>query len=114
MIGYDGLELTDYMVPALTTVRQPIFEIGYFAAKFLVDNINNPKEKIPNKYFDTKLMKKIVPKSLINFLNNANITLLAFSINVKRFTSGKEIPNRNESNPKIHFFTQLVKRFTKS
>lgn len=111
VIGYDGLELTDYMVPALTTVRQPIFEIGYFAAKFLVDNINNPKEKIPNKYFDTKLMKKIVPKSLINFLNNANITLLAFSINVKRFTSGKEIPNRDESNPKIHFFYTASKAF---
>ena len=64
VIGYDGLELTDYMVPALTTVRQPIFEIGYFAAKFLVDNINNPKEKIPNKYFDTKLMKKNSTKKL--------------------------------------------------
>lgn len=67
VIGYDGLEITDYLVPSLTTVAQPIFEIGYFAAKFLVDHINNPKEKVPNKYFDTQLVLKNSTKKLDSF-----------------------------------------------
>ncbi|AOA00611.1 LacI family transcriptional regulator [Carnobacterium divergens] len=67
VIGYDGLEITDYLVPSLTTVAQPIFEIGYFAAKFLIDHINNPKEKVPNKYFDTQLVLKNSTKKLDSF-----------------------------------------------
>ena len=36
VVGFDGLSLTESMVPPLTTIAQPIFEIGYTAAKFLV------------------------------------------------------------------------------
>lgn len=64
VIGYDGLEITDYLVPALTTVQQPIYDIGYTAAKFLLENIGNPQEKIPNQCFDTQLLKKSSTKKL--------------------------------------------------
>jgi LacI family transcriptional regulator len=35
---------------------QPTFEIGFTAAKFLVDAIEFPERRIPNKIFDTKLI----------------------------------------------------------
>ena len=56
VVGFDGLEITEYMVPSLTTVRQPSFDIGFYAAKFLVDAIDNPNMKIPNKIFESELI----------------------------------------------------------
>jgi LacI family transcriptional regulator len=35
---------------------QPTFDIGFTAAKFLVDAIEFPKHRVPNKIFDTKLI----------------------------------------------------------
>jgi LacI family transcriptional regulator len=55
-VGFDGLEVSEYMVPPLTTVFQPSSEIGFSAAKFLVDAINFPSQRIPNKIFRTKLI----------------------------------------------------------
>ncbi|MHC5268855.1 LacI family DNA-binding transcriptional regulator [Enterococcus sp. LJL98] len=56
VIGFDDIELTKTLTPALTTVNQPIFEIGFTAAKFLIDAIEFPERRIPNKIFETKLI----------------------------------------------------------
>lgn len=56
VVGFDGMSLTESMVPPLTTIAQPIFDIGYTAAKFLVDAIEYPEREIPNKVFNTKLI----------------------------------------------------------
>ncbi len=56
VVGFDGLEVSQYMVPPLTTVFQPSFEIGFSSAKFLVDAINFSSQRIPNKIFQTKLI----------------------------------------------------------
>lgn len=56
VIGFDGLKLSEYTNPPLTTVMQPTFDIGFTAAKFLVDAIEFPERRIPNKIFDTKLI----------------------------------------------------------
>lgn len=56
VIGFDALNLTEYITPPLTTVMQPTYEIGFTAAKFLVDAIEFPQRRIPNKIFETKLI----------------------------------------------------------
>lgn len=56
LIGFDGLKISQYMVPPLTTIWQPSTDIGFHAAKFLVDAIDFPNRKIPNKIFETKLI----------------------------------------------------------
>ena len=56
VIGFDDIELTASLAPALTTVQQPIFEIGFTAAKFLIDAIEFPERRMPNKIFETKLI----------------------------------------------------------
>lgn len=56
IIGFDGLDTSRYLAPSLTTVQQPVFDIGYSAAKFVVDAIENPYIKIPTKIFPTKLI----------------------------------------------------------
>ena len=54
--GYTGLKLSEYMIPQLTTVQQPSFDIGFYAARFLIDTIEFPQRKVPNKVFETKLI----------------------------------------------------------
>lgn len=56
VVGFDGLQISEFMVPPLTTVYQPIFDIGFEAAKYLVDAIEFPERKVPNKFFETKLI----------------------------------------------------------
>lgn len=56
VIGFDGLEITRYMSPALTTVYQPIYDVGYTAGEFIIGAIEKPASKIPNKTFPTKLL----------------------------------------------------------
>lgn len=43
IVGYDGVELSSLMTPALTTVAQPIEEIGRLAAKLIIDQVANNK-----------------------------------------------------------------------
>ncbi|MGM0122912.1 LacI family transcriptional regulator [Enterococcus sp. AZ194] len=64
VIGFDGLKLSEYIYPPLTTILQPSFEIGYYAAKFLIDAIEYPDKKIPNKTFETKLIIRESVKGL--------------------------------------------------
>lgn len=56
VIGFDGLEIAKFLVPSLTTIYQPSFDIGFYAAKFLVDKIDFPSSKVPNKVFETKVI----------------------------------------------------------
>ena len=41
IIGYDDLEIAAYLMPALTTVRQPSFDLGLNAAEVLIDHLEN-------------------------------------------------------------------------
>lgn len=43
IVGYDGVELSSLMTPALTTVAQPIEGIGRLAAKLIIDQVANNK-----------------------------------------------------------------------
>ncbi|MHC5247514.1 LacI family DNA-binding transcriptional regulator [Enterococcus sp. LJL120] len=56
VIGFDGLEISNYLVPSLTTILQPSFDIGFYGAKFLVDKIDFPHSRVPNKIFDTEFI----------------------------------------------------------
>lgn len=40
LIGFDGIELGRLIIPELTTISQPIYELGSTAAKMLLDLIN--------------------------------------------------------------------------
>ncbi|HEX2985802.1 MAG TPA: LacI family DNA-binding transcriptional regulator [Caproiciproducens sp.] len=41
VMGYDGVELSGLMTPALSTVAQPIEQIGRLAAKLIIDQVVN-------------------------------------------------------------------------
>ncbi|MEL5941287.1 substrate-binding domain-containing protein, partial [Tetragenococcus halophilus] len=64
VIGFDGLSFSKFMNPPLTTIKQPVFDIGFTAAKFIVDAIEFPEQRIPNKIFETKLIFRESVKNL--------------------------------------------------
>lgn len=54
VMGYDGISLSSYVMPTLTTVAQPIEEMGKTAVNILLDQIQNPdlppaKVVLPNQ-----------------------------------------------------------------
>jgi DNA-binding LacI/PurR family transcriptional regulator len=56
VIGYDDISITELIDPPLSTVRQPLFEMGKAAFEMLYNDINHP---------DIPPQKKIFPVELI-------------------------------------------------
>jgi LacI family transcriptional regulator len=53
--GFDDISISKYMDPPLTTVRQPIYQMGEEAVKMLIDIIENKEVKM-NKVLKTELI----------------------------------------------------------
>ena len=45
VVGYDDIEISAYLHPPLTTVRQPTFQIGALATSMLLDNLEAEDEQ---------------------------------------------------------------------
>ncbi|WP_220217755.1 MULTISPECIES: ribose operon transcriptional repressor RbsR [unclassified Gilliamella] len=48
IIGYDDIEIAQYMTPPLTTIHQPKEELGQLAVETLLNRLHNPTE-LPHK-----------------------------------------------------------------
>lgn len=56
LVGFDGIALSRYVTPPLTTVSQPMLEIGRFAMQMLLDLL---KEKsVENRVLSPVLVKR--------------------------------------------------------
>ena len=58
IMGFDGMELGDFLTPALTTVRRPIIEISKKGAEKLLDIIENNTCSGEKIYIKTELVKR--------------------------------------------------------
>lgn len=58
IVGYDNVDWCEYVTPKLTTVRQPIFELGQEAARLLLDRIADPKKAIQQRILAVDLIKR--------------------------------------------------------
>lgn len=55
VIGFDGIELTSYYNPSITTIKQPVIEMGLESTKVLFDLIENGSEAV-HKIYDGELL----------------------------------------------------------
>jgi LacI family transcriptional regulator len=72
IVGYDDVQMASLFKPALTTVRQPIHEVGEALAKLLIDTIeagSNGVREVPPKNISFK-MQLIVRESCGSQLEN--------------------------------------------
>ena len=56
--GFDDIELSEYLVPALTTIRQPIEEMAIAATDMLIKLIN--KQPLTEKELSITLEPKLI------------------------------------------------------
>lgn len=56
LVGYDDIEMASYMMPSLTTVQQPIYQLGIEAAEALISKVNDPQKAIRNRTLETTLI----------------------------------------------------------
>jgi len=56
IIGFDDIPLSAYFDPALTTMRQDLFEIGRLAAHRLIERIQNPARPIKQLHLSAELI----------------------------------------------------------
>ncbi|MDD6578083.1 MAG: LacI family DNA-binding transcriptional regulator [Lachnospiraceae bacterium] len=58
VIGFDGLEMTRYMVPALTTIKQPEVHLAKSAVALLMKQIEGENEPVEHLVYDASLMEQ--------------------------------------------------------
>ena len=56
IVGFDDIEISQYLNPALTTIRQKKEEMGIEAADMVIELINNLEEKVEPEIIDTELI----------------------------------------------------------
>lgn len=63
MIGYDDIQLSEYISPALTTIRQPKYEAGALAVHLIFQQLSLEKVeryyKLPTELIERKSIKKL-------------------------------------------------------
>ncbi|MBB1080059.1 LacI family DNA-binding transcriptional regulator [Limosilactobacillus sp. STM2_1] len=58
VMGYDNIYWDDYVYPRLTTVQQPIFDLGAGATKMLIERINHDSDEARVQSFPVKLIER--------------------------------------------------------
>lgn len=56
VVGFDDLPEAAYVRPSLTTVHQPLWEMGKIAARILIDSIENPSHEVQQVELPAKLV----------------------------------------------------------
>jgi LacI family transcriptional regulator len=56
IVGFDDMEISSFVTPSLTTIRQPAYAMGKLAAKALVQRLNNELSKPVHKLLETSLV----------------------------------------------------------
>lgn len=65
VVGFDGIDYSLYFHPSITTIKQPIEEMGEKSIDLLLDLINNNKKKNEHIIFETKLEERESCKELL-------------------------------------------------
>ncbi len=58
VVGYDDIDLTEYISPKLTTVHQAAFEMGQHSAEMIIERIENRDEPIQSVTLPVKLVER--------------------------------------------------------
>lgn len=58
VVGYDDIALDEYVYPQLTTIHQPIFDLGIGATRILLDRIKHRHEDEQVEKFPVRLIRR--------------------------------------------------------
>jgi DNA-binding LacI/PurR family transcriptional regulator len=58
VVGFDDIAFCQFLMPALTTIRQDIFNKGAKAVEVILHNISNPKDKVKEYIMPVELIER--------------------------------------------------------
>ncbi|MDT2760085.1 ribose utilization transcriptional repressor RbsR [Enterococcus xiangfangensis] len=58
VIGYDNVDMCEYVTPQLTTIAQPIYELGQTTAGLLLERVERPEKDWEEKTLPVQLIKR--------------------------------------------------------
>lgn len=58
IVGYDNIDMCEYVTPQLTTVAQPVFELGQTTAELLLERIKQPEKEWEEKMLTVHLVER--------------------------------------------------------
>lgn len=76
MTGYDGIEFGAYLKTPLTTIAQPLYEIGMTSAQLLVERIKKPASPAREILLQSKLVVRESTGGASAAAANTNYTLI--------------------------------------
>ena len=56
LVGFDDIPFASYVDPPLTTIQQPMFEMGQRAMEIALKLMNDPDAKVPNVIIQSTLV----------------------------------------------------------
>lgn len=56
VVGFDNIRLSNIMVPSITTISQPKFQLGYSACEIIIEYIENPLAEPKSILLDAELL----------------------------------------------------------
>ena len=56
VVGFDNIEISSFMIPSITTMSQPRYQLGYIACDLLYSKIENPKADVQKVLLDSELI----------------------------------------------------------
>lgn len=56
VVGFDNIDISSMMIPSITTVKQPLFQLGYIAGELLFEKMDAPQAKVQHILLDTELI----------------------------------------------------------
>jgi len=74
VLGFDGLDISSMVSPSLTTVRQPLYEIGVKSAEIIINNIKNNMENSERQKPVLEILPvTIVERETVGAINNERL-----------------------------------------
>jgi LacI family transcriptional regulator len=73
VVGFDDIQIASHNSPSLTTVRQPLQEMGETAARTLLDRIEDPEEYVPEIQIEPELVVRNSTASAPAQLSTGNV-----------------------------------------
>jgi len=58
VMGYDDIDLANFVTPKLTSIHQPAFEMGQVATKLLIERLHNPRLAHQDKQLPLELVAR--------------------------------------------------------
>ena len=56
IVGFDNIDIALMTDPAITTMKQPSYQMGYQACEILIDKIENPATETRQIFLETELI----------------------------------------------------------